>query len=49
MSESENLELSVQSVNDSKLMELARNYIKQEDNLNRNEIKQILNSKKNFV
>ena len=49
ISESDNLEISVQSINDSKIMELARNYIKQEDNLNRNEINQILNSKKNFV
>ena len=49
ISESDNLEISVQSMNDSKIMELARNYIKQEDNLNRNEINQILNSKKNFV
>ena len=36
---------SVQSLNDSKIMELANNYIIEED-LNRNEIKEILNSKK---
>ena len=47
--ESENLEISVQSLNDSKIMELAKNYIKQEDNLNHNEINQILNSKKSLV
>ena len=47
--ESENLEISVQSMNDSKMMELAKNYIKQEENLNRNEITQILNCKKGFV
>ena len=48
-SENENLEISVQSMNDSKMMELAKNYIKQEDNLNRNEITQILNCKKGWV
>ena len=49
ISENENLEISVQSMNDSKMMELAKNYIKQEDNLNRNEITQILNCKKGWV
>jgi len=48
-SENENLEISVQSMNDSKMMELAKNYIKQEDNLNRNEITQILNCKKGWI
>ena len=42
-----NLEFSVQSINDSKMMELAKNFIKQEDNLNHNEINEILNCKKN--
>ena len=49
ISENENLEISVQSMNDSKMMELAKNYIKQEDNLNRNEITQILNCKKGWI
>ena len=48
-SENENLEISVQSMNDSKMMELAKNYVKQEDNLNRNEITQILNCKKGWI
>ena len=39
---------SVQSLNDSKIMELANNYIIEED-LNRNEIKEILNSKKEII
>lgn len=43
------LRMSIQSLNDSKIMELAKNYIKQEDNLNHNEINQILNSKKSLV
>ena len=46
VSESDNLRISMQSINDSKMMELAKNYIKEEDNLNINEINQILNSKK---
>ena len=46
---SSNYEFSVQSMNDSKMMELAKNYINQEDNLNRNEINEILNCKKGFV
>jgi hypothetical protein len=49
ISENENLEISVQSMNDSKMMELAKNYIKQEDNLNRNEITQILNCRKGWI
>ena len=48
-SEKDNLEISVQSMNDSKIMELARNYMTNEDNLNRNEINKILNCKKGFV
>ena len=46
---SSNCEFSVQSLNDSKMMELAKNYIKQEDNLNRNEINEILNCKKSII
>ena len=45
-SESENLRISMQSMNDSKIMQLAKNYIKEEENPNINEINQILNSKK---
>ena len=46
-SETESLSqrFSAQSINDSKIMELANNYIT-DDNLNRDEIKEILNSKK---
>ncbi len=44
--ESESLTLSVQSMNDSKIMELANKVIGDEDNLNRDEINEILNSKK---
>ena len=44
--ESESLRLSVQSMNDSKIMELANKVIGDEDNLNRDEINEILNSKK---
>ena len=36
----------MQSMNDSKIMQLAKNYIKEEENPNINEINQILNSKK---
>ena len=46
---SSNCEFSVQSLNDSKMMELAKNFIKQEDNLNRNEINEILNCKKSII
>ncbi len=46
---SSNYEFSVQSLNDSKMMELAKNFIKQEDNLNRNEINEILNCKKSII
>ena len=43
--ESDSLRYSVQSMNDSKIMELAKNYIEDEE-LNRDEIKEILNCKK---
>ena len=43
--ETESLRFSVQSMNDSKMMELAGKYIA-DDELNREEIKEILNSKK---
>ena len=43
-SESENLRISMQSMNDSKIMQLAKNYIKEEENPNINEINQILNN-----
>ena len=43
--ENENLRFSMQSMNDSKIMEMANNYISDEK-VNRDEIKEILNSKK---
>ena len=43
--ESDNLRFSLQSMNDSKMMEMANNFIGDEE-LNKNEIKEILNSKK---
>ena len=43
--DSDSLRYSVQSMNDSKIMELAKNYIEDEE-LNRDEIKEILNCKK---
>ena len=46
-SEEENiLRISMQSLNDSKIMEIANRYITNEENLDRNEINEILNSKK---
>jgi hypothetical protein len=46
-SEEENiLRISMQSLNDSKIMEIANRYITDEENLDRNEINEILNSKK---
>ena len=47
--EKEKLEISVQSMNDSKMMELARNYIKQDDSLNLQEVHRILNCKKGWA
>ena len=47
--EKEKLEISVQSINDSKIMELARNYIKQDDSLNLQEVHHILNCKKGWA
>ena len=44
--ESDSLRTSVQSMNDSKIMELANKVIGDEENLDRDEIKEILNSKK---
>ena len=43
--ESDSLRYSVQSMNDSKIMEMAKNFIEDEE-LNRDEIKEILNCKK---
>jgi hypothetical protein len=43
---SESLRMSVQSINDSKIMEMADKYIVEEENLDKNEIAEILNSKK---
>ena len=40
------LQMSMQSLNDSKIMEIANRYITDEENLDRNEILEILNSKK---
>ena len=46
-SEEENiLKISMQSLDDSKIMEIANRYITDEENLDRNEINEILNSKK---
>ena len=36
----------MQSLNDSKIMEIANRYITDEENLDKNEIMEILNSKK---
>ena len=44
--EKESIRLSMQSMNDSKIMELANKVIEDEDNLNKNEIIEILNSKR---
>ena len=43
---SESLRMSVQSINDSKIMEMADKFIVDEENLDKNEIAEILNSKK---
>lgn len=43
---SESLRMSVQSINDSKIMEMADKFIVEEENLDKNEIAEILNSKK---
>ena len=40
------LRMSIQSLNDSKIMEIANRYITDEENLDKNEIIEILNSKK---
>ena len=40
------LSISIQSLNDSKIMEIAKRCIEEEDDLNKNEIKEILNCKK---
>ena len=48
-SDKDKLDISVQSINDSKIMELAKNFIKNEDNINLTEINQILNCKKGLV
>ena len=40
------LSISMQSLNDSKIMEIANRYITDEENLDKNEIMEILNSKK---
>ena len=40
------LQISMQSLNDSKIMEIANRYITDEENLDKNEIIEILNSKK---
>ena len=44
--DNESLRVSVQSMNDSKIMELANKYIKSEESLDKNEIREILNTKK---
>ena len=40
------LSISIQSLNDSNIMEIAKRCIEEEDDLNKNEIKEILNCKK---
>ena len=40
------LSISIQSLNDSKIMEIAKRCIEEEDDLNKNEIREILNCKK---
>ena len=44
--EENDLQISMQSLDDSKIMEMATHYITEEENLNKNEIFEILNSKK---
>ena len=43
---SESLRMSVQSINDTRIMEMADKFIVEEENLDKNEIAEILNSKK---